>query len=131
MNKEESKEKINSYSSEKNDEYREDFNLEKEKTLESKEFFEKHQKKIIEEKLEEELEKMEVNSEHLKEDIKVEREQIQDLKKKGKINRLLQIAQEKGVAYAIGVAKKMEDPYLIDTLHDILAHKGFYNKFIK
>lgn len=48
-----------------------------------------------------------------------------------KIRKLLLIAEEKGVVYAVNVAKKMNDPYLLDTFHDALAEKGFYKKFKK
>lgn len=46
-----------------------------------------------------------------------------------KINKLLLIAKEKGVAYAVSVAKKMGDPYVLDMLHDALAREGLYKQF--
>ena len=44
---------------------------------------------------------------------------------------LLKIAREKGLVYAIQVAKKMNEPYLLDVLHDTLASEGFYKDFKK
>ena len=42
----------------------------------------------------------------------------------GKVERLVKIAKEKGVAFAISVAKDMQDPYLLDTLHDKIIENG-------
>ena len=46
-----------------------------------------------------------------------------------KIRKLLLVAKEKGVVWAVNVAKKMDDPYMLDLLHDALAKEGFYKKF--
>lgn len=48
-----------------------------------------------------------------------------------KIKGLLVIAKDKGVVYAIQVAKNMNDPYLLDTFHDYLIKEGLYNEFLK
>ena len=48
-----------------------------------------------------------------------------------KIKKLLELAKTKGVAYAIGVAKKLDDPYVLDILHDTLAKEGYYKSFLK
>jgi len=50
---------------------------------------------------------------------------------KEKIEHLLEMAREKGVLFAIQVAKKMNEPFLLDTLHDALAREGYYQKFMK
>lgn len=50
---------------------------------------------------------------------------------KEKIKKLLLIAEEKGVIYAVNMAKKMDDPYILDLFHDALAEQGFYKKFKK
>jgi penicillin-binding protein-related factor A (putative recombinase) len=55
-------------------------------------------------------------------------QKIEFLGEKEKIEHLLQIAREKGVTFAIEVAKKMNEPYLLDILHDTLAQEGFYKK---
>ncbi len=103
---------------------------EKEVQKERKEEFEKH-KELIEEKIEEEKKTLEADPETLKEEMDEEERQIESLKGEGKLSRLLNIAQEKGVAFAVEVAKDMKDPYLLDALHDILARSGFYKEFVK
>ena len=97
---------------------------------ESKDIF-KENKELIEEKLGEELKKMKVESKELKEEIKIEKKQIGNLEKSGKLARLLNIAQTQGPAVAVEIAKSMDDPYLLDALHDILVQKGFYKEFLK
>lgn len=49
--------------------------------------------------------------------------------KEEQVKKLLKIASQKGVIYAINVAKKINDPYLLDTLHDRLADGGYYTHF--
>ncbi len=44
---------------------------------------------------------------------------------------LLETAEIKNLAFAVGVAKKMNDPYILDTFHDLLAREGYYKKFKK
>ena len=58
-------------------------------------------------------------------------EKIEFLGEKEKIEHLLQIAREKGVVFAIQVARKMNEPYLLDILHDTLAQEGYYKDFTK
>ena len=48
-----------------------------------------------------------------------------------KLKKLLEIAREKGVVFAIKVAKSMNDPFILDTLHDALSQEGFYKDFTK
>ena len=57
-------------------------------------------------------------------------EKIDFLCEKEKIERLLDIAREKGLVFAIQVARKMNEPYLLDILHDTLAQEGFYKDFL-
>lgn len=57
--------------------------------------------------------------------------QAQDLssmKEGEKIKELLKMAHEKGIVYAVAVAKKTDDSYLLDTLHDTLVKEGFYKQ---
>lgn len=54
---------------------------------------------------------------------------IQGVASDEKIKKLLLVAEQKGVIYAVNVAKKMDDPYLLDMFHDALAAQGFYKKF--
>src|SRR5438105_1437437 len=59
--------------------------------------------------------------------------QAQDLKTKEdeeKIKSLLEITKSKGVIFAIHVAQKLDNPYVLDRFHDILAQQGFYKNFL-
>lgn len=56
---------------------------------------------------------------------------LKDLGEEKKIEHLLALAKKKGVVYAVNVAKKMNDPYLLDMLHDLLAKEGMYKSFLK
>ncbi len=49
---------------------------------------------------------------------------------KARVEALLKLASEKGVYYATGVAKKLNDPYLLDIFHDHLV-SDFYDSLIK
>ncbi len=46
-----------------------------------------------------------------------------------KIKKLLLVAHQKGVIWAVNVAKKMDDPYRLDMFHDALAKQVDYKKF--
>ena len=54
---------------------------------------------------------------------------LQSLETTGKLEKLLQVAKQKGVIFAVAVAKKMNDPYILDILHDTLANQGHYRNF--
>ncbi len=102
---------------------------ERKEEIEKKELL-AEKERAIREKLEEEIAKMALNP-NLEEKAKKKAVQIRFLGKKGKLQRLLDIAEEKGVAFAIGVAKSLRDPYILDALHDILARDKLYKKFKK
>lgn len=48
-----------------------------------------------------------------------------------KMAQLLKLAKIKGVIFAVKTAQKMNDPYLLDMLHDKLAENGHYKDFLK
>ncbi len=101
-----------------------------EEKIEKREFL--REKELVREKLREELErleKMEVTPE-IKEEIEKEVKQIKDTEEKGKIYRLLNLAKEKGLFFAVTVAKKT-DPYTLDLFHDVIIEKGLYKTFLK
>jgi len=50
---------------------------------------------------------------------------------KGKLKELLDIGEEKGLSYAIKIARRSNDPFLLDVFHDILARDGNYKKILK
>ncbi len=56
---------------------------------------------------------------------------IQSLDAEKKLQHLLEIAKQKGVVYAVHMAKSMDDPYILDMLHDTLAKAGMYKEFLK
>lgn len=83
--------------------------------------------KIVSDTLRKEIELMQVD-ESTKKEAEKKAEMIEFLGEKEKIKHLLQMAREKGVLFAIQVARKMNEPYLLDILHDTLAQEGFYLK---
>lgn len=86
---------------------------------------------ISEKELREKIEKMDVDD-SLKMQAQKDAQQIKSLKEEEeKIKSLLNVTRDKGVIYAINVAKKMDDPYVLDKLHDMLIEKGYYKKFLK
>lgn len=54
---------------------------------------------------------------------------LNSLKEEQKLKKLLEIAKEKGIIFVVGVVKKMDDPYLLDILHDRLVREGYYKEF--
>ena len=88
------------------------------------------EQKIVIDKLKREIELMELD-ENMKAEADKAKEKIEFLGEKEKIEHLLQIAREKGVVFAVQLAKKMNEPYLLDTFHDILAQEGFYQKLMQ
>ena len=96
--------------------------------LEKEESTEKE--KEIRKELEKEIEKVKLSSQ-----TKIQaQKQAEDIKKgtvQGKIQHLLDLAQTQGLAYAVEVVKKMNDPYLLDLFHDTLAEEGRFKKFLE
>ena len=86
--------------------------------------------KIVTAELKREIEMMQLDP-SAKKDVEAKAEKIEYLGEKEKIEHLLQMAREKGVVFAIQVARKMNEPYLLDVLHDTLAQEGFYKKMGK
>ncbi|MGC9031165.1 MAG: hypothetical protein ACP5H7_00065 [Minisyncoccia bacterium] len=56
-------------------------------------------------------------------------EKIKDLDIEKKIFELLKIAENKGISFAVNIAQKSKDPYLLDLFHDILAKNEYYKNF--
>lgn len=50
-------------------------------------------------------------------------------KQEEKVRKLMDVAKEKGVVFAVAMAKKLNDPYVLDMFHDALAAQGLYKKF--
>ena len=101
---------------------------EREEVLEKKELTEKE--KETRKEMEKEIEKVKLSPQ-----AKVQaQKQAEDIKKgtvQGKIQHLLDLAQAQGLAYAVEVVRKMNDPYLLDLFHDTLAEEGRFKKFLE
>ena len=83
--------------------------------------------KMVQDKLEKEIKTMQV-SPQMQDDAKHKAQKIKDLDEKGKIMRLLQLVDEKGVAFAVQTARKMKDPYILDIFHDVLTREETHKK---
>ncbi len=101
--------------------------IEGKEEMEKREFFQEKEKMILE-KLEEEGVKMRIDPD-LEEEAAERAEEIKSLNKKGKISRLLNLAEEKGIPFAVKVALSINDPYTLDIFHDIMARDEFYKRF--
>ena len=99
-----------------------------ESKIEKKDIFREDEKVSEGLKREVELMQMDVN---LKQQAEEKASMIHSLADDDKLKELLRVAKDKGVVYAIQVCKRMNDPYLLDTLHDVLAKEGYYQNFIK
>ena len=87
--------------------------------------------KTLSEKLvREQIEAMQL-PQHLAGQLHQQAQDIQPLKQKAQLEKLLSIARTKGVIEAIHTAKKMDDPYTLDILHDKLVQEGLYKEFMK
>ena len=88
------------------------------------------EKEAIRQQIKREIEMMELTPE-LQDEAAKKAKKIEFLGEKEKLEHLLAIAEERGLVFAIDVAKNMNDPYVLDILHDILIREGLYKKFLK
>jgi len=88
------------------------------------------EEKIVADELRREIEMMKIDDK-LKDEAKKKAQKIEFLGEKEKIEHLLELAREKGIVFAVNVAREMKDPYLLDIFHDILAREGYYKDFTK
>ncbi len=99
-----------------------------EKKLEKKEIL-TEKEKIIRNKLLEQASKKKL-APQLKDEVEKETKQLKPLlNPEEKIKHLLNLAQEKGVVFAIKVAQKLGDDYCLDVFRDILAKNSLYKQF--
>ncbi len=82
-----------------------------------------------EEKKEEEISYPPVSKKDDKEEKEIS--EIKELKLPAKVTRLFELAENKGLVYAIGVAKKTGDGFLIDVFRDRLAQDNYYKRYLK
>lgn len=99
-----------------------EINIEKKETVKDRE--------ITSAELRREIEMMEIDGSQ-KEEAQKKAKKISFLGEQDKIEHLLQLAREKGVVFAVSVARQMNEPFLLDVLHDALANEGFYKDFSK
>ena len=78
--------------------------------------------------LREQIEKTDIDD-SLKLQVQSQAQDLKALDEEKKLKKLVELATEKGVVYAVNVAKKMDDAYLVDKLHDTLAEAGLYKNF--
>jgi len=86
--------------------------------------------KDVRERLEQEAEKMPLTAQAAK-DLKSQAGTVSVASNQGKVQRLLTIAQEKGLLFAIKVAKETGDSYTLDILHDALAKDSLYKRYLE
>jgi len=96
----------------------------KESAFEDKETLQKRRKE-----LEEELKRLELSYQE-KIEAEKEAEKLRKEEAKKQIERLFVLAQEKGLPYAIEVAKSMKDPFILDLFHDLLAKDQTFKRFL-
>jgi len=106
----------------------ENFDWQKEKKVETREI--SPDDKIVSAELRREIEMMKLDD-NTKNEAEKKAKKIEFLGEKEKVEHLLQIAREKGPVFAVQVAVKMNEPYLLDILHDTLAQEGYYKDFTK
>lgn len=86
------------------------------------------EEQMVREEISREIKMME-QDENLRKESETKVKQIQVLGDEEKLDHLLQIAKQRGVAYAVKIAQKMGDPYILDTFHDILVKEGLWKTF--
>lgn len=88
------------------------------------------EREMVRKKVEEEIRKLERSPKFISE-AEEARLKIEKLRPSGKIEKLLELAKEKGIFFAIKVAQDTKDPHLLDTLHDLLAYKGYFKALLE
>ena len=78
--------------------------------------------------LREKIEKTDLDD-HLKVQVQSHVNDVNSLAGENRLKKLMEIAKIKGVIFAVNIAKKMNDPYILDMLHDSLAKEGYYKNF--
>jgi hypothetical protein len=106
-----------------------EFSQEGVKPIEKKEITQ--EEVITREALRREIAEMEF-SDDLKAEANEKAQKIQVLGEEEKIEHLLEIVKKRGVVFAIKTVERMNDPYILDTFHDILIKEwGFYKQFLR
>ncbi|OGZ71203.1 MAG: hypothetical protein A2904_00505 [Candidatus Staskawiczbacteria bacterium RIFCSPLOWO2_01_FULL_33_9] len=86
---------------------------------------------ITKDALRREIDKMELNDD-LKQEAVERARTIEALDEEKKVKHLLEITKEKGIVFAVNVADKMNDPYVLDNFRDILVKEWYtYKQFLR
>ena len=115
-----------------------DSNFQKQESVEKKEFLQENKEKILKIDSDEtiemrrKIEKAQISDELEDKAVKSAND-LSVLDEEGKIKKLLDLARSKdnGVVYAVKVAQKMNDPFFLDRLHDILEENGLSEDSLK
>lgn len=79
--------------------------------------------------LKEYIQKMPV-PQHIDDLATVHSQNLQNLSVADKVSKLVEIAFDKGPLTAVATAKKLNDAYILDALHDTLSKDELFNKLI-
>ncbi len=63
-------------------------------------------------------------------EVEKEAEKMKRLSVKEKVKKILVLAATKNLAFAIKTAQKLDDPLVLDLVHDILAKDRYYRNFL-
>jgi len=100
------------------------------KQPEVKELSPEKEKEILKETLSQHIERIQPITPAQQQTITQATQQIKDQPKERQIQLLINLAFEKSVIEAIEVAKGLDNPYLVDELHDTLVDE-LYNKLVE
>ncbi len=98
---------------------------------EKKEYVEKEitpEEKMIKDEIKRELDLIN-QDDNLKKESENKAKKIQYLGDEEKLKNLLDLAKNKGVAFAVKTASNMNDPFILDTFHDLLVKEGLWKNF--
>lgn len=100
------------------------------KQPEVKELSPEKEKEILKEALSQHIERIQPITRAQQQTITQAAQQIKDQPKERQIQLLINLAFEKSVIEAIEVARGLDNPYLVDELHDTLIDE-LYNKLVE
>ena len=103
---------------------------EKKQELAEKQEFEKQDKDILREVVKERISQVKISTQPPAPHIVKKAKEIGVESKERQIQLLIDLVFQKGVEHAIEVARRLDNPYLLDELHDSLVDK-LYNKLVE
>ena len=100
------------------------------KQPETKELTPEKEKEILKEAISDHVQKAKPVSDDQQKTIAAVTQKIKGQPQENQVKLLTDLALEKGVSHAIEVAKRLDNPYLLDELHDALVDE-LYNKLVE